>query len=295
MRLLLILLLVTYGQGLTVYEPHHEDGVNVVHEDGEGERVHFSIETLDFRDFIIDDSDYSYDNIKDDAVASDLNIDIDSDDETVSYGDNKIKDSAPHPSTNNNNNDDEIDSIGIDIDANSIPEPPDHKQTAKMSRYLCHYSDWLAMATISTRGSLTGTPFASIFSYSDGPLGNSTGIPYFYMTNMDMSTHDLQKNSKASVTISLAQNGYCRVHSLDPEDPRCAHVILAGDVVKVPANSSEEAFAKEALFSRHPVMPDWPESHGWYFTKLNIDSVILLDFFGGAIDVPLQDYFNVVL
>ncbi len=31
------------------------------------------------------------------------------------------------------------------------------------------------------------------------------GIPYFYLTNMDMSTHDLQKNPKASVTISLAQ------------------------------------------------------------------------------------------
>ena len=31
------------------------------------------------------------------------------------------------------------------------------------------------------------------------------GVPYFYLTNMDMSTQDLQKNPKASVTISLAQ------------------------------------------------------------------------------------------
>merc|ERR1719383_1414324 len=86
-----------------------------------------------------------------------------------------------------------------------IPNPPPHDQVAKMSRYLVHYSDWLAMATISTRGSLTGTPFASIFSFSDGPKGQSSGIPYFYLTGMDMSAHDLKKNPKASVTISLAQ------------------------------------------------------------------------------------------
>lgn len=164
-----------------------------------------------------------------------------------------------------------------------------------MSRYLCHYSDYLAMATISTRGSLTGTPFASIFSYADGTMDKSTGIPYFYLTNMDMSTHDLQKNPKASVTISLAQSGYCMAHDLDPEDPRCAHVILAGDVLKVDNNSTEEKFAKEALFTRHPAMTDWPVDHGWYFAKLNITNVILLDFFGGAIDVPLQEYFDVVL
>jgi len=126
-------------------------------------------------------------------------------------------------------------------------------------------------------------------------MDNSTGVPYFYLTNMDMSTQDLQKNPKASVTISLAQNGYCKTHSLDPEDPRCAHVILAGDVIKVKDNSTEQQFAKEALFTRHPVMSEWPESHGWYFAKLNISNVILLDFFGGAIDVPVQEYFDVVL
>ena len=51
-------------------------------------------------------------------------------------------------------------------------------------------------------------------------------------------------------------------------------------------------FAKKALFSRHPVMPDWPKNHGWFFAKLNITNVIVLDFFGGAITVPLEDYFN---
>ena len=48
----------------------------------------------------------------------------------------------------------------------------------------------------------------------------------------------------------------------------------------------------QALFSRHPEMPDWPVDHGWYFAKLDISSVILLDYFGGAVDVDLQEYYN---
>jgi len=173
-----------------------------------------------------------------------------------------------------------------------IPDPPDHKETAKMSRYLCHYSDWLSMATISTRAALTGTPFVNVFSFSDGPKGKSSGIPYFYLTGLDMSTKDLQKNNQASVTISLNQGDYCSKHKLDAEDPRCAHVILAGQVVRVTPNTTEEKFAEEALFTRHPVMPDWPDSHGFFFAKLNITNVILLDFFGGAIDVSLEEYYS---
>jgi hypothetical protein len=55
-------------------------------------------------------------------------------------------------------------------------------------------------------------------------------------------------------------------------------------------NSTEEAFAKRALFSRHPAMPDWPADHGWFFAKLKIGSILVLDYFGGAKQVPLQDY-----
>ena len=48
----------------------------------------------------------------------------------------------------------------------------------------------------------------------------------------------------------------------------------------------------QALFSRHPVMPDWPANHGWYFAKLNVTAVILLDYFGGAIDIDVDEYFS---
>ena len=60
------------------------------------------------------------------------------------------------------------------------------------------------------------------------------------------------------MTMSLAQGTYCNRKQLDPEDPRCAHIILTGHVTKVEANSTEEAFARDALFKRHPDMPGWP-------------------------------------
>ena len=60
-----------------------------------------------------------------------------------------------------------------------------------------------------------------------------------------MSTIDLMDDPTASVTISLAQNGYCKHNNLDTEDPRCAHVILAGEVVPLEKDSAEETFAKE--------------------------------------------------
>ena len=81
----------------------------------------------------------------------------------------------------------------------------------------------------------------------------------------------------------------------DPEDPRCAHVILTGSFVKLNPGSEEEQFAKEALFSRHPIMPDWPDGHHWFFAKLDISNILILDFFGGAVTVPVQDYFNAQL
>lgn len=81
----------------------------------------------------------------------------------------------------------------------------------------------------------------------------------------------------------------------DPEDPRCAHVILTGRFTKLTPGSDEEQFAKHALFSRHPIMPDWPDGHHWFFAKLDIVNILLLDFFGGAVTVPVTDYFNAQL
>jgi hypothetical protein len=74
-----------------------------------------------------------------------------------------------------------------------------------MARYVCHKSDWGAMATISARNPTVGSPFANVFSLSDGPVGKSSGVPYIYASPWEISFHDLKANPQASITMSLAQ------------------------------------------------------------------------------------------
>ena len=115
------------------------------------------------------------------------------------------------------------------------------------------------MATISTREPTVGSPFANVFSISDGlNISDSTGIPYLYLTPLEISVHDLKKDNRASLTMSLAQGKYCDRKRYDPEDPRCAHIVLTGKIVRV-TKETEQLFAKKALFERHPEMKDWPK------------------------------------
>ena len=49
------------------------------------------------------------------------------------------------------------------------------------------------MATISTRSATLGFPFANVFSVSDGSnVKDSSGIPYMYLTPLELSVHDLK-------------------------------------------------------------------------------------------------------
>ena len=50
----------------------------------------------------------------------------------------------------------------------------------------------MAMSTISAREPIVGFPFSNIFSVSDGTVNHSTGIPYMYLTDMEMSMQDIE-------------------------------------------------------------------------------------------------------
>ncbi|EFN70858.1 Protein CREG1, partial [Camponotus floridanus] len=57
-------------------------------------------------------------------------------------------------------------------------------------------ADYAAVATISIHKDTDTYPFANLFSISDGPIGNGTGIPYMYLIplhytseNLDVSKH----------------------------------------------------------------------------------------------------------
>jgi len=176
-----------------------------------------------------------------------------------------------------------------------VDDPPPFYESAKMARYITHNSEWVSMATIAKREPIVGYPFVNIFSLSDGPVDNSTGVPYMYVTEFDMSVEDIEDNNQVSLTMTLAQGEYCEKYNLDPESPLCGHVIITGEFVKVTPGSEEEEFARLALFSRHPAMESWPADHGWFFAKVDIQNIQLLAFFGGAVTVPVTDYYSAQL
>ena len=80
--------------------------------------------------------------------------------------------------------------------------------------------------------------------------------------------------------LPTSQGDYCRENNYDEQDPRCAHLILTGTAVKL-EDSEEGQLSREF----------WPEDHGWFFCKLDIENILLLNYFGGAINVPVDDYF----
>ncbi|XP_062982871.1 protein CREG1 [Elgaria multicarinata webbii] len=172
---------------------------------------------------------------------------------------------------------------------------PPHEDVARVARFVVHGCDWGALATLSAQDPpMRGQPFANVFSVSDGPSGSrGSGVPYMYLTPLEVSVRDLQMNANASLTMSLAQTPYCKKQGYDPQNPLCAHVIFSGIVEKV-QNGTEADFAKAALFSRHPEMESWPRGHNWFFAKLNITSIWVLDYFGGIKTVTPQEYFNAV-
>ncbi|XP_020666226.3 protein CREG1 isoform X2 [Pogona vitticeps] len=174
-------------------------------------------------------------------------------------------------------------------------EIPPHEDVARVARFVVHSSDWGALATLSAQEPpMRGQPFANVFSVSDGPVGSrGSGVPYMYLTALEISVQDLQMNANASLTLSLAQTSYCKKKGYDPQSPLCAHIIFSGVVEKVP-NGTEADFAKTALFSRHPEMATWPPDHNWFFAKLNITNVWVLDYFGGIKTVTPEEYFNAV-
>lgn len=69
---------------------------------------------------------------------------------------------------------------------------PPHDQVARVARFVAHQCDWASMATISTHKPVVGQPFSNAFSVSDGAEGSSSGVPYMYLTRMEISVQDLE-------------------------------------------------------------------------------------------------------
>lgn len=168
------------------------------------------------------------------------------------------------------------------------PTPPVWTEKAAMARYLIHYADWGIVSAISS--DLGHQPYGTLQSFCDGTTGNSTGYPFFYIADISDTGKNIKYNNTVSFSVSQAMSDYCETQGLDPEEPLCSRLTLTGQVI--PVKDEMVPFVKNALFTKHPAMKNWPSSHSWRFYMLKITGVYLLDFYGGRTHVPLSEYFK---
>ena len=168
---------------------------------------------------------------------------------------------------------------------------PHFWKEAETARWLAHENIWGSLATISVR--MEGLPFVQPKSFSDGNETSSTGNLYFYESALDESMKDIETNSVVSFSVSAASLGHCipTAHT-DPENPTCAKATFTGTFELV-TDEQERELAKDALFSRHPMMPTWP--HDFDFYTIRIKSIWLIDIYGGAKEVDPMDYYSIEL
>ncbi|XP_063195458.1 protein CREG2 isoform X2 [Chroicocephalus ridibundus] len=81
---------------------------------------------------------------------------------------------------------------------------------AGTARFLARYNTWGFVATRAAQGKIQGMPYGNCLLLSDGPVNNSTGIPFFYVTPKDNTVADLLKNPVASLTLPEADGNFCR-------------------------------------------------------------------------------------
>ena len=156
-------------------------------------------------------------------------------------------------------------------------------------------TDWGSIATINSRDPMKGHPFSNVISFSDGDSESSTGTPYFYVTDLDMSQKDIIAKNQMCLSMTLAEGDYCSKHGLDPESPICPRLILSGSMENIPESSREHDLAKKFLFARHPNMKGWPPSHEFHFTRMILKNIIVLAKYGSPVTVSVKDYYDAKL
>ncbi|KAK9117021.1 hypothetical protein Sjap_015968 [Stephania japonica] len=168
-------------------------------------------------------------------------------------------------------------SIGAQAARRALLQPkPDPADAAATARWLVSQNFW-------------GT-LRHVVSFSDGLPNKGQGIPYFYLTNLDVTARNAMKDARSSFAVSEIALGSCG--KADPQNPTCAKLTLSGKLKLVDKNSKEGEFAKAALFSKHPEMKGWPNDHDFLFFKLEIENLFLIDWFGGAKPLTVEQYLH---
>ncbi|KAM9034378.1 LOW QUALITY PROTEIN: protein CREG2 [Sarcophilus harrisii] len=117
------------------------------------------------------------------------------------------------------------------------------------------------------------------------PFNNST-VPFFYVTSKDKIAAEVMKNPITSLILLEAAGDFCREKSIINLQYLCATLTLTGQMV------FDLEFAKQAVFSRHPVMRK-PHHYEGFFMKMNVENV-LQNWHGGISNIVTEEYFKVV-
>jgi len=184
----------------------------------------------------------------------------------------------------------QIDSIAVDD-----KEVPAWDDYAARSRWVVHHSLFSTISTLSDADA-DSDAFGNIRSITDGDsLSSSSGRPIFYLPDVDPSAVDMSESedqiiltfSEAALAQRVTEDGKTCAGQMAGM-PTCAQVALYGKAVK---NENENAL--EYFGSYHPLAPWLAQggSHmsGDYYT-IEIEKIMLLDYFGGPKDVDVKEY-----
>jgi hypothetical protein len=174
---------------------------------------------------------------------------------------------------------------------------------AKRARWVVHNSLWATVSTLDVSGDGT---FGNIRSVSDGAApATSTGLPFFHVPDVDptaiaMKAHNMEMAlsfSEAALASRVTKDGLVCANQ-DVGIPTCAQVVIYGQGVVLNEGSKEWDAALSAFKDSHP-LASWLSqggSHmsGAYYT-VQPTRISILDYFGGAVDVDIDEYLAITL
>ncbi|KAL0271102.1 UNVERIFIED_CONTAM: hypothetical protein PYX00_008308 [Menopon gallinae] len=178
------------------------------------------------------------------------------------------------------------------IPITQLPEPGNEPA---MARYIVNNANWTAYGYVSTKcGSPAGCPANAVFATSDGKVGCGNGTPYFWASRHHPSVVELlDKDPRGALAFTLAQTNVCKERGWDPQDPRCAHIIVYGNFTALNEKDPEYNTAKQALLTRHPQFSYYPPGHQFFYAKYKITSISIINKFGGPTNVDVNKYYQV--
>eukprot|EP00127_Corallochytrium_limacisporum_P006549 Clim_evm21s230 gene=Clim_evmTU21s230 len=181
-----------------------------------------------------------------------------------------------------------IDATAAIEDLDRIPRNrPKWTKKAARARWMVDQGTFAVLSLSSAE--FDNIPFGTVESMAADP---DDGTPLFYLSSMSTTYHNWSRQSTPEAVLTLSEEmllgGVCSNLDLDPEDPRCGRLNLKGKLEVLEGPEAERA--RDLLFKKHPVMKGWPRGHDWHVMNLKIDGVLLIDFFGGATHIKVEDY-----